>query len=175
MKVKILFLVFLFLIVGCDKDDDILSETDQTILFQSEYINYAWGYQHKGWIIDSSGNVRRFRMPEQWHFVDSLGLITSQDMNDNIQKTDSIILKIDKATLLNYFEKLKEVSNGKMSEPRQEMFDAGITQFSGYLYQTDSKKFKQVIIRQIGDVAYENKSAEANEIYNWMLQLNLQN
>lgn len=96
-------------------------------------------------------------------------------MNNNIQKTDSIILKIDKATLLKYFEKLKEASNGIMSEPCQEMFDAGVTQFSGYLYQEDSRKFKQVIIRQIGDVAYENKSSEANEIYGWMIQLNLQN
>lgn len=175
MKVKILFLVFLFLIIGCDKDDDILSETDQTILFQCEYVNYAWGYQHNGWIIDSAGNVRRFRKPEQWHFVDSLGLISSKDMHDNIQKTDSIILKIDKQTLLYYFEKLKDASKGKLSEPRQEMFDAGIAQFSGYLYQEDSKKFKQVILRQIGDMAFENRSAEANKIYNWMLQLNIQN
>jgi hypothetical protein len=97
------------------------------------------------------------------------------DVIDIIQKTDSIILKIDKATLLTYFSKLEKASNGKMSKPRQEMIDAGIIQLSGYLYQTDSKKYKQVIIRQIGDVAFENKSSEANEIYNWMTQLELQN
>jgi hypothetical protein len=175
MKVNILFLAFLFLITGCDKDDDILPDAKQTILFQCEYVNYARGYQHNGWVIDSAGNVRSYRMPEQWHFVDSLGLISSQDMKEDILQTDSILLKIDRDTLLKYVVKLEDASKEKLSEPRQEMFDAGITQFSGYLYQHDSKKFKQVIIRQVGDVAFENKSQEAGEIYNWMKNLDSQN
>jgi hypothetical protein len=161
--------------IGCDKDDDILPDSKQTILFQSEYVNYAKGFYHKGWIIDSSGNVRSYRMPEQWHFIDSLSLISSQDMNEDMQQTDSIIFKIDRDTLLKYFSKLEDASKGKLSEPRQEMFDAGIAQFSGYLYQKDSKKFQQIVIRQIGDVAFENQSSEAKEIYSWMKNLDSQN
>jgi len=174
MKVKILFLAFLFLLTGSSKDD-IFPDAKQTIFFKCEYINYAWGYQHNGWVIDSSGNVRSYRMPEQWHFVDSLGLISSQDMNEDIQLTDSIIFKIDRDSLIKYFAKLEDASKGKLSEPRQEMFDAGITQFSGYIYQNDSKKFKQVMIRQIGDVAFENQSSKANEIYCWLKDLDSQN
>jgi hypothetical protein len=142
MKPKIIYLLFFILLAGCNKEDDILPDANQPLLFQCEYINYAWGYQHNGWIIDSSGNVRSYRLPKQWYFVDSLGLISSQEMNDDIQLTDSIIFKIDRDSLLKYFSILEDASIGKLSEPRQEMFDAGITQFSGCIYQNDSKKFK---------------------------------
>jgi hypothetical protein len=175
MKPTVIYLTFLILLAGCNKDDDTIPAVGQVILFQKEYINYAWGYQQNGWVIDSSGNVRSYQLPEIWHFADSLGMISSQDMNDNIQQAGSILFKIDKDTLLHYFAKLEDAANGKLSEPRQEMFDAGITQFSGYLYQPNSKKYKQVIIRQIGDVYIENKSSEANDIYNWMVGLDPQN
>jgi hypothetical protein len=175
MKLKIFYFAFLFLLTGCNKEDDSLPEAKQTILFQREYINYAWGYRQDGWIIDSSGNFRTFQMPKVWNFVDSLGLISSDDMNENIQQTDSILFKIEKDTILKYFSKLKKASEGKMSEPHQEMFDAGVTYFSGYIYEPCSKKFKQVLLRQTGDIFIENKSKEADEIFNWMISLDPKN
>jgi hypothetical protein len=175
MKPTTFYIAFLILLTCCNKEDDIIPSVKQSILFQKEYINYAWGYQQNGWLIDSAGNVRYYRLPKIWYFADSLGMISSQDMDGDIQQTDSILFKIDKDSLLKYFAKLENVLKGKLSEPRQEMFDAGITQFSGYLYQQDSKKYKQVIIKQTGDVAYENKSEEAREIYDWMNGLNSQN
>ena len=39
-------------------------------MFQLEYVNYAWGYQHNGFIIDNEGNVLTYSNPENWNFPD---------------------------------------------------------------------------------------------------------
>ena len=58
MKNKIHYLVFFVLsIMGCEKLNDSYPNENQLVLFQVEYINYAWGYSHHGILIDSSGKM----------------------------------------------------------------------------------------------------------------------
>ncbi len=57
IQVNIFFiLVASLLITGCKKN--VVINEKQTMLFQVDYVNYAWGYQHTGFIIDNEGNVQ---------------------------------------------------------------------------------------------------------------------
>jgi hypothetical protein len=51
MKLKNLLFIFIFTITACKKDNQ-LAVLNQEIVFQSEYINYAWGYVHTKYILD---------------------------------------------------------------------------------------------------------------------------
>jgi hypothetical protein len=171
MKSKIIFVVLFALITGCEKRDYPLPDINQLILFQSEYINFAWVYVHSGILIDSSGNVRGYKLPKIWHFPDTAGYISLSDMNENIGQLDTSSFKIKKDTLLKYFNKLKNVAMSQMTKPVQVMADAGVHRYSGFLYDSKTKKYNEVLIRQSGDVYIENKSQDAKEIYNWMINL----
>lgn len=167
----IVILIVILLLTGCEKKNDSPPTVNQLILFQSEYINFAWVYDHRGILIDSSGRVRSYKLPKIWHFPDTSGYVSLSDMDDNIGQLDTSAFKIKKDTLLKYFDKLKGAALGKITDPVQAMFDAGAHRYSGFIYDSKTKKYKEVLIRQSGDVYIENKSQEAKEIYYWMINL----
>jgi hypothetical protein len=171
MKTKLFLVFFIALSAGCKEENDSTPVINQEILFQVEYVNGAWIYQHNGFLIDSSGYVKSYKLPNTWHFVDSLGYISQDDMNDNILQLNTITQKIDKDTLAKYFDLLKYAAGGALTLPKNEMYDAGVTRYCGYIYNAKTEKYRQVMIRQIGDVRIENKSKEAEEIYNWLISL----
>jgi hypothetical protein len=169
MKNKIHYLVFFVLsIMGCEKINDSYPNENQLVLFQVEYINYAWGYSHHEILIDSSGNVRYFKYPNSWHQPDTAGYITESDMNENIQQLDSVSLTIENDILFKYFSILKGASEGHLSHLVNRMFDAGTTIYSGYLFDSIMKEYKHVLIKQWGDWSIENNSPEAEKIYRWL-------
>jgi hypothetical protein len=171
MKRQLLALFLLTILSSCKKEHNSIPDIDQKVLFQREYINYAWSYQLNGWLIDSSGNVRSYNLPETWHFTDSEGFIYPDTMNSNLQQTEGTVCKVDKDTLLKYFAMLTQAAKGELTSPLMVTADAGSTIYSGFLYDSVSGKYRQIFIKEIGDIFVENKSKEANEIYNWMIRL----
>jgi len=172
MKIKIIALSFFCLVTCCQKEVTSIPLVNQVVLFQAEYINNAWTYQHSGWLIDSLGNVRYYNLPKKWNFVDSAGYISATNMSENVQQIDSIRCKIDKDTLCNYFNKLNKAAVGTLTESKSKMFDAGSTRFYGYVFDKNVGLYKQILIKQIGDLYIENKSVEAKQIYEWMERIN---
>jgi|WetSurMetagenome_2_1015567.scaffolds.fasta_scaffold104495_2 hypothetical protein len=159
-------------LVSCQKKDNSISEvfpnTNQLVLFQVEYSNYAWGYSHNGIIIDSSGNVGYFKYPKNWHDMDSLGYISESEMNDNLSQIDTIYLTVDKNTLLRNFNLVQYAAEGEISIPESTGADMGETVYSAFIYDPVSRKYKQVLINQFGDWSRNNKSREANQILHWL-------
>jgi hypothetical protein len=58
-----------------------------------------------------------------------------------------------------------------MSDPEQQMYDAGIRTFSGYLYNAKDDTYREVLLKQTGDIYIENYSKEADRIYDWLKSL----
>lgn len=91
-------------------------------------------------------------------------------MNENFQQLDTVFISLDKNTVLKYFSMLKNASEGQLSKPYNRMFDAGETTYSGYLYDSNTKIYKHVLIKQHGDWSIDNNSTEAEDIFNWLMQ-----
>ena len=145
---------------------------NQKIIFQYEYINYAWEYQHAGWFIDSSGNIYCYNLPDNWNHYNKSEYFSYANMNSNILKTDSVCFNLDKNELADKIELIKEAANGEISEPVQEMWDAGIYTFVGFIYYPKNNIYKKIILKQLGDIKIENKSQAAIELYNWLDSIN---
>ena len=167
-KILALLPLFALAFTACEDKDFSTSDVKQLVLFQIEFVNYAWGYNHSGIIIDSAGNVRRFSFPEIWHSADSTGYITEHDMNENLAQAGNPLITVGRDTLMHYFRKLDEAAGGKLSDPYNRMADAGETVFSGYFYFPAERKYKTILIKRWGDWCVDNYSKEADEIYNWL-------
>ncbi len=104
-KLFLLSILILF-IPGCKKDTSISER--QSVLFQFEYINYAWGYQHQGFIIDNKGNVLTYNNPEGWNFPDNNLNITEIQFNENLDKCRLTDKKIPQEIILKYSAYIKQ-------------------------------------------------------------------
>ena len=161
------YLTILFLILlptGCEMINDL----HPTALFEVQYINYAWGYQHSGSIIDAEGNVREFNLPDAWNFPDSEGYISEAGMEENLAQLGDKSCTVNKGDLLLYSDKLANAQKGKLTTPEHQMCDFGSLSYAGYIYEPGKNRYRYVLIRQTGDFYVENLSRDASEIYDWL-------
>lgn len=174
MKTLILLLVLLTAFSGCVLPDDIWSEdTSDTgnLIFQSEYTNYAWGYNHNGWMLDNTGKVRSFQKSDKWVFPDSLGYISAADMKKNLAVSDTVIAQVSVTEFNKYAEKALTCVNGTLTKPENKMADAGEHIWAFYYYDYAHKGYKRVVLDMTGDWSQQNQAANSKEIADWMKTL----
>lgn len=158
--------LLLLLITSCAKMDSI-DFSKQDVLFQSEYINYAWGKAHNGYYIDSHGNVFAYNLPDRWNFPDSTFTLGGLSMNQNLSKCH-FVLKLDQKVIAEKMNLLQQAMKGKLSNPETTMADAGELSKYYFIYNSQTKAYKQLLLSQWGDWTVKNSSKEANELSQWM-------
>jgi hypothetical protein len=149
---------------GCEEVHDYGNNT----IFMVEYSNWAWGIQHSGIMIDSTGNVMTFNLPDRWNRPDEKGFISLADMQENLAQTDEISCTVTRNDYAKYSSKLMKITNATLSDPKNEMYDFGTVQYSGFLFDPDNITYKRILIKQIGDWAIDNRSREARALYEWL-------
>lgn len=168
--------LLLFSTLACtkQKQDDLVILTDTNgivapaVLFEYEYVNYAWNYQHNGWIIDSHGMIHSFRQPKDWKYADSAGFISASDMYHNLKQTDSVTGRIDSATLYNKIKLIKPASQGLITEKVNTANDAGSAKLCAFIYDKSKDRYKEVFLAVSGDFTSVNTSKEARELVEWL-------
>jgi hypothetical protein len=171
LKVLIVIILIIYTLPGCEKKTANQNEIniDQKILFQYYYVNFAWVYQHSGFIIDNEGNTHCFNLPDNWIFPDSSGAhIDEQTMDHNMMETDSICFVLDKEELLEKFNLIEEAATGNISEPVNIGADQGATVYSAFIYNSEDKKYKHILLKQFGDWRIYNSSQAAIDLCNWL-------
>jgi hypothetical protein len=170
MKNFILLLLMLISLAGCLRPDDIWVEDSEPVnlIFQSEYTNYAWGYNHNGWIMDNSGKVNRFQKKAAWVFPDSLGYVSAVDMQKNFSACDSVMAQISSKDFSLYAGKAIFCVNGPYTKAVNTMADAGENIRCFYVYEADRKRYKRILLNMTGDWSQENLAPYAKEIADWM-------
>ncbi|MFO7882686.1 MAG: hypothetical protein R6U52_09140 [Kosmotogaceae bacterium] len=162
----ILFIAFLF--SSCEKEFYSLSDIDQPVIFKVEYQNHAWGYSHEGYLIDKIGAIRPFDKPDEWNYPDSEGYITYSELNQNVNQLVDVFKIIDEGLLLKYLNKLYRIDPSDLSEQESTSRDAGVISYSGFIYEVEKEKYKEVKLKVAGDISYVNTNREANLIYKWL-------
>ena len=164
MKRNLTILFLILLLTGCEMTNDL----HPTTIFEVQYINYAWGYQHSGLIIDASGNVREFNLPSEWNYPDTAGFISKAAMEENMAQLGEKTCTVSKVELGKYSDRLIHAQAGKLTTPKHQMCDFGSLSYSGYIYEPGNHRYRYVLIRQTGDFYVENLSRDASEIYDWL-------
>ena len=152
---------------SCDQRE-VPVPAEQEILFEVYYINYAWGKQHNGFLIDKNGNIKTYKNPEDWNFPSADKEISADQIAKNLTKTTLASTKISQEELNDYASRIYTIDQTKLSKPENVGADMGESIFATYNYDAEKQTYKQVLISKSGDWKTENKDKSAQEIKNWL-------
>jgi len=147
----------------------------QDVLFARIYANYAWGESFDGWLIDRKGNVKGFslsRNPQlDWMNFTESGLNSREEVLHNLYQTDTVYSVVDPNELVRYYEMIEPASRGILKEKESNAADMG--QYSYYAIQYIPRKnlYRWVMLNSEGDNPLSNLSAEAQEIADWLQEV----
>lgn len=157
-------------LTGCKKN--IAISDRQAILFEFEYVNYAWNYQHYGFIIDNEGKVLTYNNPEHWNFPDRELRISENQVAENLAMCSHSDIRIPKSELEKYSSHIKNISSSKVSALKNEADDAGSAEYICYQYSESSGMYKGTIIKMEGDFTCENLNFYSRKVAEWMKNIN---
>lgn len=152
---------------SCHKDYcDYMAEAP--ILFQYEYVNHAWGYHHRGFLIDTDGKVLGFDRPKDWKFPDSTGLLSKADLEFNLEYCDTICGQIETDDAWHYYMKLHSFDGSDTRDLGIYMADAGTGVLSGWVWNDKHKAYENVFLRSNGDFNRVNNHKDTDAIVDWL-------
>jgi hypothetical protein len=155
---------------GCKKNITISDR--QAILFEFEYVNYAFTYQHYGFLIDSEGNVLSYNNPEGWNFPDRELRITENQVAANLSMCTRTDIRIPKSELQKYSNHIKNIASSKISAPKNVAEDTGSSEYICYQYSESTGLYKGTIIKMEGDFTCENLNFFSKKVAEWMKNIN---
>jgi hypothetical protein len=158
------------LLTGCKKSFTISEK--KVVLFQYDYINYAWGYQHKGFFIDNKGNVLVYNNPEEWNFPEDDLMQSESQIAENIANCMKSEIKISEEELQKYISYIKNISSSKVTAIKNVAADAGASKFICYQYSEDTEYYKGSLIKMEGDFTCENLNFFSKKVVLWMKDIN---
>jgi len=170
LKKILLIVLSLLFITGCKKPGNVSEK--QVILFQFDYMNYAWGYQHNGFIIDSEGNVLTYENPEDWNFPDKDLTLTEEQLAENVMKCTPAGIRIAEAELLKYSNYIKSIASSKVTAIKNVGADAGSSEYICYQYSEASSRYKGYLIKMEGDFTCENLNFYSKKVVAWLKDIN---
>jgi hypothetical protein len=154
---------------GCKKNLSVSHK--QSILFQFDYLNYAWGYQHNGFYIDNNGNVLKYNNPENWNFPDKDKILTKNQVEENISKCVQADIKISNDELQKLIKYIDHIASSKVTAIKNVAADAGASEYICYQYSENTGYYKGSLIKLEGDFTCENLNFFSKKVYTWMKEI----
>jgi uncharacterized Fe-S cluster protein YjdI len=161
--------VAVLIFTGCKKNYTVSNDVE--LYFQMDYLNYAWGYQHSGYIIKGNGEVLTYDNPEKWNFPDSNFIITADQVAENLAMCSPAGIAIPVNELAKYTSHIGNIASSKVSALRNVAADAGSTQFICYEVSGEEKNYKGYLIKMEGDFTCENLNFFSKKVVSWMKEI----
>lgn len=159
-----------FTISGCKKNVPI--DEKQAILFQVDYVNYAGGHVHNGFLIDNQGNILTYKIPQTWNFPDKDFNLSERQVLDNIGNCINTGKKIPKEELKKYANYIKNISSSKVTALKNVTADAGSIEYICYQFSEKTGIYKGTLIKMEGDFTSENLNFFAKKVTAWLKNIN---
>ncbi len=144
--------------------------SEQRVVFEKTYVNYAWGYALSGQYIDTEGNIYSYNhSQEEWNPIDP-NRITEAELREKYSNSE-LQSTIDPETILDYRNLIDAAADGPFLETEQIIFDAGTVTFVAYLYDSSDSTYIPVLLVQGGETNQTNLSLEALTLSLWLAQV----
>lgn len=170
MKTYVLsFLVFIFLFLSCQKDKFRLP-SEQIVIFEVAYSNWAWGYQHKGFFITVDGERLAYETSPDYRPLDENNEISTADLVFNLSLADSTLSEINVSKIERKAADISEAATGEVTSEEGTSADfGGVT---AYAYQQiDSNTYQRIILGGCGDRNLVNSNKKAKKLADWLLDI----
>ncbi len=165
----IVFLLPIVFVFGCSKENEAdCCSSGFKVLFQYEYVNYAWGFTHQGWFLDSEGNVKNYSLPENWKNGDDDGYISEDVLLWNYNQCDTVLLKVDLNVLAQKQSMIVETLEGALSEIDCMGADMGSYSYYAFYWDQHKDKYKRQLLSTSGDCSQSNISTAAKTLTTYL-------
>jgi hypothetical protein len=171
LKPTILILLAFTLSSTSCKDSSINTDNQSLgkIVFENEYMNYAWGYVRNGNYVAEDGKVYSYDLGKTNIQVkdSSDGYYFEEELLSKYHHYDTLRLVIPKDTILWAYNLALLVNPNTYSDTSRTGADMGLYTYSIYLYRSEKKKYQKIILNQEGDWHLRNISESAVELTKW--------
>jgi len=174
MKTFFIYIIFVLLIAytisGCKKN--VVIDEKQAILFQVDFVNYAWEYKHNGFLVDNQGNILTYKNPQVWNFPDKDFNLSENQVRDNIGNCLNTGKKIPNEELKKYANHIKNISSSKVTALKNVSADAGSIEYICYQFSEKTGIYKGTLIKMEGDFTCENLNFFTKKVTTWLKNIN---
>ncbi|KOH42534.1 hypothetical protein [Sunxiuqinia dokdonensis] len=168
-KLKILICLLPFMLSASCTDKELETKSEQlTIYFQFEYVNHAWGYQHRGFIIDQAGKVYDYEQPENWTWPED-NKINRQNFESNLSQAEVRLSLLDESDIRTAEILALKARDGELTEQRYVMADAGAEIYAVYVAEKNSPTLTRYLLQQRGDLYQKNTSSASDQLTEWLI------
>lgn len=147
----ILLVLITLLVLKKVNDNAEIDTTDNAVLIESSYVNYAWGYQYYGVVICNNGQIYEFEVDDKKADINRDNLVESKYAKKklkNVSKSDLSLMK----------EYISQIEDNYTEQ--QSAMDAGSNSIS--VYKGDENK--KIILKETGDYNRKNTSTQTDAL-----------
>ena len=139
-------------------------------VFESSYVNFAWGYQHSGFVIESSGGVYAYRHGAGDRRVEGQGEdeYSAEELTAKYSPGRTFVTRVPLDELVAMQALIEPASKGPYSTPTSGGADRGQSSQTAFLFDADTATHRAVLLASKGDWNSENLSVEARQLREWL-------
>jgi hypothetical protein len=139
-----------------------------TVLFEVEYVNFAWGRSWHGFTVDADGRVYTYDVSDtnQWPSDDEV--IPAAELEAKYAHHRRLVASVSPTEAAARYARVGDALAGSITPPQGVCADAGGTRYSALLYDADTGTYRRLLLHQRGDVARTNTSPAARDLFHWL-------
>jgi hypothetical protein len=151
-----------------------MPDTQQTWLCGREYVNQAWGYQRRGVVLDTAGNVWKYdfkgsptALVNPWGPKD-MSNMSEEELKLRYNGAMTTGAKVPAEEIARHFPLIEEASNATPTQPKSVGADMGQNTLYCYTYDPAKRTYAQVMLDNKGDWDSTNPSPAAKTLAAWL-------
>lgn len=171
-KIVLMFLGIVFF--SCEKETvEAKIDANQEVFFEVNYINFAWGKQEGGFMIDKTGAVKKITALK--HLAEEhKGYVTEAQMKEKLLFATEKKKEIAANELLKFTDLIPAIKSDNFSKRTNVGADMGAYTYYAYVYNANEKVYKAIKLAEFGDWTTENLDTNAKKITVWLKELQVE-
>lgn len=172
MKKNLLLFMVTGIFSNCNLLESDTSVNTQNILFEVEYINYAWGFNWSGFYINKYGEVYSYIVDrDSIPRISENGYYSEQELMNKYRQNSKLVKNLDYREVSDQKSLIPLTASASNSDTLNGGADMGISKFKCYSYDWKKRKYQEIILLQEGDRTFKNLSPAADSLARWLKEI----
>lgn len=162
-------------LAGASCTEPLASPEHGAVLFEVEYVNFAWGRSWHGFVVESDGKVYAYDLSDtsQWPPAEEEDHVPAPELEAKYAHQRRLVTAVSATEAASRYARVGDALAGTLTPPQGFCADAGTVRYSALLYDASTQTYRRLLLHQAGDIARTNTSPAARELYRWLAEVTL--
>jgi len=142
-----------------------------SVLFEVEYVNFAWGRSWNGFVLDAEGRVYAYDLGDTNLWPAEGDVFAASELEAKYAHQRRLVTTVAATEAASRYARVADALSGTLTPPKGVCADAGTVRYSALLFDASAGTYRRLLLHQRGDVAQANTSPAARELYRWLEQV----